>query len=343
MFFFRSKTIIIRDEKKTEYIQLTTFRQIILFACFCAFIMVCCWQYVRYKNASTNEILLEYKQIMEENKNYKNYFSSLSEKLDKINKYLQVRERIDGLRVPYEGANEAITKAIIDKQINDTYKGLEERNKYLNKKIERLHINSMDYKHQSIENDTKDTNAQGGPYETFPTFITRKTKPLLTLNKVKINNDNYKEIISQLINAENIVSSLPLGKPMEGGYRITSKYGKRIDPIDNTKIGFHKGIDIVINNGNVITPKDGIVSFVGKKQGHGNCVEIEHSYFPKSYSIKTRYSHLETIDVRENEKVRGGDRIGQQGKTGRATGYHLHYGILINNIDVDPINFIHYK
>ena len=343
MFLFKSKTIIIRVEKKTKYIKLTAFKQIVLFLCFCAFIAVCCWQYIRYKNASTNEILLEYKQIMEENKNYKNYFSSLSGKLDKINEYMKVRERIDGLKVPTDGANEAITKAIIDKQIDDTYKGLEERNKYLNKKIEKLNINSMDYKNQTASNNTTDTNAQGGPYEKFSSFMIKKTKPLLTLHKVKINNDNYKESINQLINAENIVSSLPLGKPTAGTYRITSKYGKRIDPIDNSKIGFHKGIDIVINDGNVIVPKDGIVSFVGKKQGHGNCVEIEHSYFPKSYSIKTRYSHLETIDVRENEKVKGGDKIGKQGMSGRTTGYHLHYEMLINNHDVDPINFINYK
>lgn len=343
MFLFKSKTIIIRDEKRTRYIRLTVFKQILLLICFCSFIAVCCWQYIRYKNASTNEILLEYKQIMEENKSYKNYFSSLSGKLDKINEYMKVRERVEGLKVPNEGANDAITKAIIDKQINDTYKGLEERNKYLNKKIEKLNINSMDYKNQPVTNNSNDIKAQGGPYEKFSSFISKKTKPLLTLHKVKINNDNYKDSINQLINAENIVSSLPLGKPMEGAYRITSKYGKRIDPIDNTKIGFHKGIDIVINDGNVIAPKDGIVSFVGKKQGHGNCVEIEHSRFPKSFSIKTRYSHLSEIDVRENEKIKAGDKLGKQGDTGRATGYHLHYGILINNHDVDPINFINYK
>ena len=182
---------------------------------------------------------------------------------------MKVRERIDGLKVPTDGANEAITKAIIDKQIDDTYKGLEERNKYLNKKIEKLNINSMDYKNQPVVNNTKDTTAQGGPYEKFSSFMIKKTKPLLTLHKVKINNDNYKESINQLINAENIVSSLPLGKPMAGAYRITSKYGKRIDPIDNSKIGFHKGIDIVINDGNIVAPKDGIVSFVGQKQEDG--------------------------------------------------------------------------
>ena len=343
MCLFKTKTIIVRDEKKTKYIRLTTFKQIILFICLCLFIGVCCWQYVRYKNASTNEILLEYKQIMEENKNYKKYFSTLSDRLDKINEYLKVRERIDGLKVPNDGANDAITKAIIDKQIDDTYNGLEDRNKYLNKKIEKLNINAMDYKNQPVANNTQDKKAQGGPYEKFSSFMTKKTKPLLTLHKVKINNSNYKESINQLINAENIVSSLPLGKPMEGTYRITSKYGKRVDPIDNTKIGFHKGIDIVINDGNVIAPKDGVVSFVGKKQGHGNCVEIEHSYFPKAYSVKTRYSHLDKIDVRENEKVKIGDKIGKQGNTGRSTGYHLHYEMLINNHDVDPINFINYK
>ena len=343
MFLFQSKTIIIRDEKDTKYIQLTVFKQIVSLFCCCAFIMVCCWQYIRYKSASTNEILLEYKHIMEENKNYKNYFSSLSGKLDKINEYMQVRERIEGLKVPNEGTNEAITKAIIDKQINDTYKGLEERNKYLNKKIDKLNIHSMDYKNQFTTNATKDANAQGGPYEKFSSFMIKQTKPLLTLHKVKINNDNYKESIDQLINAENIVSSLPLGKPMKGDYRITSKYGKRIDPIDNTKIGFHKGIDIVIKDGNVIAPKDGIVSFIGQKQGHGNCVEIEHSYFPKSYSIKTRYSHLSEINVKENEKINIGDKIGTQGATGRVTGYHLHYEMIINNQNVDPINFINYQ
>lgn len=341
MSLFECKTIIVRNDRKTRYIRLTPLKQITLLILFLCIVGLCCLQYARYVYTDTDRILSEYERVLDENKKYKEYFSSVSRKLDKINEYMSVRQRIDGLEVPSNGANYAITKAILDKQMDDTYKGMEDRNKYLNKKIEKLNINTMDYQNPLITNNAnEERKAQGGPYERFSPRMLKKTKPLFKLYKVKINDDNYKESIEQLINAEHIVSSLPLGKPMSGTYRITSKYGKRVDPINNSKIAFHKGLDIVINNGYVLTPKSGVVSFVGKKQGYGNCLEIEHSYFPKSYSIKTRYAHLSKINVVEGERVITGQKIGIQGSSGRSTGEHLHYSVLINDNDVNPINFL---
>ena len=68
--------------------------------------------------------------------------------------------------------------------------------------------------------------------------------------------------------------------------------------------------------------------------GYGNCVDIDHGF-----GYKTRYAHLNSISVIEGMKVKRGDRIGETGQSGRASGPHLHYEVFYKGERVNPTNY----
>lgn len=98
----------------------------------------------------------------------------------------------------------------------------------------------------------------------------------------------------------------------------------------------HKGIDIVAPEGKtVVAASDGYVVDAGDFFFSGNLVFIEHGQ-----GLMTLYAHLSRIDVEPGERVRKGDKIGLVGKTGRVTGPHLHFSVLIDRVYVDPMLFL---
>jgi murein DD-endopeptidase MepM/ murein hydrolase activator NlpD len=118
--------------------------------------------------------------------------------------------------------------------------------------------------------------------------------------------------------------------PVEG--RITSSYGLRNDPFTG-KSRFHKGLDIAAPRGTPIYPRGpGEVIFSGTLSGYGNIVIIRHPD-----GVVTRYAHNEKNLVEAGEEVDGTSPIGLVGSTGRATGPHLHYEVLVDGRPVDPL------
>lgn len=118
---------------------------------------------------------------------------------------------------------------------------------------------------------------------------------------------------------------------------ISSYFGYRTDPI--YKISkFHSGIDFSSNlNCEAYATGDGVVFDVERNEwGYGNMVIIDHGY-----GYKTRYAHLNKPAVRKGQKVKRGQVVGYIGSTGKATGVHLHYEVLKNNEQIDPINFLY--
>ena len=127
---------------------------------------------------------------------------------------------------------------------------------------------------------------------------------------------------------------VPLKAPMDY-YYVSSKYGYRKDPITKKK-RFHPGIDLAGTwHEDVLAPADGTVIFAGTNGGYGKMVKIKHRY-----GIITRYGHLQKVLVKKGQKVQIRDRIGKMGNTGRSTGQHLHYEILVNNKHIDPAIYI---
>ena len=122
--------------------------------------------------------------------------------------------------------------------------------------------------------------------------------------------------------------------PVKTGY-VSSLYGKRRDPINGHQ-RHHNGIDIAGRHGSDIhTIASGFVTFVGRKGAYGNVIEINHSD-----SLKSRYAHLSKMTVKRGSVVRKGDVIGKMGKTGRATGSHLHLEVWQKDRPVNPKKFI---
>lgn len=116
--------------------------------------------------------------------------------------------------------------------------------------------------------------------------------------------------------------------PADGGY-VSSKQGHRWGKL-------HKGIDIARPASKIITAADhGVVEFADNAGGYGNKVTINHNN-----GYKTDYSHLDSIDVKEGQKIEKGMKIGRMGSTGNSTGIHLHFEIYKNGVLANPLDYI---
>lgn len=121
--------------------------------------------------------------------------------------------------------------------------------------------------------------------------------------------------------------------PIDGA-RLSSRFGRRRHPIlGYTKM--HKGIDFAAPRGTrIMAAGNGVVVAAGRNGGYGLYVRIRHN---TTYS--TAYAHMRSIakGVRRGRRVRQGQTIGYVGSTGRSTGPHLHYEVLRNNRQINPL------
>jgi murein DD-endopeptidase MepM/ murein hydrolase activator NlpD len=132
-----------------------------------------------------------------------------------------------------------------------------------------------------------------------------------------------------------LAQRLPLDLPMAGEAEVSSTYGRRTDPFTKQP-AFHAGIDFIgPNRAPVVSTAPGVVVFAGRKGPYGRTVEIDHGL-----GVKTRYAHLSAISVQAGETVPFGRQLGTMGSTGRSTGQHLHYEILLDDEQIDPGKFI---
>ena len=130
-----------------------------------------------------------------------------------------------------------------------------------------------------------------------------------------------------------LLSSTPSIYPVHG--LLGNGYGWRRDPFTGMR-DFHQGLDLVAPLGTkVVAPADGIVTKAGPAGGFGNSVFISHGY-----GIITRYGHLSSTSVKVGQRVKRGDVVAMVGTTGRSTGPHLHYELLVHQRNVDPIKYI---
>ena len=116
--------------------------------------------------------------------------------------------------------------------------------------------------------------------------------------------------------------------------RTASGYGMRIDPIYRTP-RFHSGMDFSAKIGtDIYATGDGVVTFAAWKQGYGNCLMIDHGY-----GYKTLYGHLSKYNARVGQKVKRGEVIGKVGNTGKSTGPHLHYEVIVRGRYDNPSKY----
>ncbi len=126
----------------------------------------------------------------------------------------------------------------------------------------------------------------------------------------------------------------PRGWPVDGGW-LSSPYGYRTDPF-NGRRDFHGGVDIAGKSGSSIKAvAAGIVTHSGVEAGYGLMVEINHG---NGYT--TRYAHALATVVQVGDRVEKDQVVAVVGNSGRSTGPHLHFEVLLNGKTVNPRRYL---
>tara|TARA_R110002110_G_scaffold383245_4_gene594665 strand:+ start:26352 stop:27188 length:837 start_codon:yes stop_codon:yes gene_type:complete len=151
-----------------------------------------------------------------------------------------------------------------------------------------------------------------------------------TLKRITQESKHLKEVFSRWTTSTNFEPTLYV--PAEG--RNSHNFGKR-RVINGEPRSPHKGIDIAAPIGTpVIAAQRGVVTDVGDYFYTGNTVVVDHGQ-----GMQSIYCHLNSVEVQPQQKVSAKEQIGTVGKTGRATGPHLHFGVNLNNARVSPSLF----
>ena len=128
-------------------------------------------------------------------------------------------------------------------------------------------------------------------------------------------------------------TTVPSLWPVRG--QITAGFGQRMDPFSGEG-AFHAGVDIGAHFGTrVVATADGIVLAASPESGYGNEILIDHGY-----GITTKYGHLSKIFVSVGQEVKRGQIIAAVGMTGKTTGPHLHYEVLVHDTPVNPTKYL---
>lgn len=117
-------------------------------------------------------------------------------------------------------------------------------------------------------------------------------------------------------------------KPLSGV--ITSRFGAR-EPIFEGVDSYHTGIDIATDTGKtIVSSTDGTVTVATNNKYNGNYVEVTNG------KIVTKYCHMSKISVKKGAKIKAGDKVGEVGSTGLATGPHLHFEVVYDGTKINP-------
>ena len=144
-------------------------------------------------------------------------------------------------------------------------------------------------------------------------------------------NDEFSEYFDE--NGKGMTKSL-MKTPINGA-RLSSSYGMRKHPISGYN-KMHKGVDFAAPTGTpIFAAGNGVVEYAGRNGGYGKYVRIRHDS-----TYKTAYAHLNAYKkgINNGARVKQGDIIGYVGSTGKSTGPHLHYEIIVNGKQINPAN-----
>lgn len=146
---------------------------------------------------------------------------------------------------------------------------------------------------------------------------------------------DYMNVVESALMSHKIKSKLlPTIQPVNVSYNA-SGFGWRFDPFSGRQ-AFHEGIDFAASNGTpIVAAAGGVVIAAEYHHQFGNLVEIDHGN-----DIITRYAHCSRLGVKVGDIVRRGQHIADIGSTGRSTGSHLHFEVLVKGIQQDPHKFL---
>ncbi|HTJ50928.1 MAG TPA: M23 family metallopeptidase [Cyclobacteriaceae bacterium] len=155
--------------------------------------------------------------------------------------------------------------------------------------------------------------------------------------KLYIESLSQDELFQLSVNKENLYAAIPAIQPISNKQldAIASGFGLRVHPVYKV-IRMHFGIDFAAPIGTPIyATADGEINSIEEKfDTYGKMIVMDHGY-----GYITRYAHLQEFFVRVGQKIKRGEQIGFVGNTGLSTAPHLHYEILINGKQIDPVHY----
>jgi murein DD-endopeptidase MepM/ murein hydrolase activator NlpD len=185
-----------------------------------------------------------------------------------------------------------------------------------------------------VQKDKPKPSSMGGP---FISPSRSSSNPSLmnalqdSLHDMKHNNDNLSKLSAYWLDQVAWLDAKPTGTPIGDRISISSGFGKRLDPFKNTW-SEHFGVDFQAPQGTpILSSATGLVSRAQRDPVYGNLLVIDHGS-----GLQTRYAHASELLVVEGQKVKRGQVIAKVGSTGRATGPHLHYEVLMDGRLIDP-------
>jgi murein DD-endopeptidase MepM/ murein hydrolase activator NlpD len=196
-----------------------------------------------------------------------------------------------------------------------------------------VHMASID----KAEFDFDLTPAMGGP-ETVANPGLQPDELSLAIDQLSFeleSRENQLAVLENLVLDENLQKEVqPSGRPITRGW-ISSYYGMRTHPISGRR-EMHKGIDFAGKlGGQVIAVAKGVVTYAGRRWGYGQVIDIAHG---NGYT--TRYAHNSRLLVSVGDTVEKGFQIAEIGSSGRSTGPHVHFEVLKNGREINPVKFI---
>lgn len=170
-----------------------------------------------------------------------------------------------------------------------------------------------------------------------PELVVSTTRKMDMLRKqLYVQSNSLEDLINMGLSQEDRSKCIPAIQPISNKdlTRTASGYGMRIDPIYRVP-RFHTGMDFTAKTGtDVYTTGNGVVTYAAWKQGYGNCIVVDHGY-----GYETLYGHLSKYRARVGQKVVRGQVIGEVGNTGKSTGPHLHYEVIVRGKYDNPAKY----
>src|SRR5574340_124182 len=179
---------------------------------------------------------------------------------------------------------------------------------------------------------------RGGAVSTLPSQdipLGDFTRQLDILTKQDDDRDDKLGVLESLFTLDSAKKKLvPTMLPIEGGW-YSSNYGWRIDPFNGQR-AFHEGIDFLADQGTpIMAAAGGIIVYSDFHPQYGNMIEIDHGN-----GLITRYAHASKRLAKVGDVVMRGAKIAEVGKTGRATGTHLHFEVRRRGAPQNPTQFL---
>jgi murein DD-endopeptidase MepM/ murein hydrolase activator NlpD len=138
---------------------------------------------------------------------------------------------------------------------------------------------------------------------------------------------------SRLVDQRLKNAMLPTQQPLPGP--VGSRFGWRIDPFTGRQ-ALHTGLDFQADTGTpIVAAAGGVVVVSETHPQYGQMVEVDHGN-----DLVTRYAHASSLLVKKGDLVKRGQRLALVGSTGRSTGPHLHFEVLVRGVPQDPNKFL---